>query len=204
MNRDAWLPLLLGSALVVSNSLTGCSLNTYQLGKPLAPADKPNADMATKVGDILAQLGPPHRLSATADGYVMAWESWTIREEKIGVSLGFIGADFLNVDWGNARTRGVFLLLSFDREHRLRDSTFSEWDSDAGGGQGLQPLASIVPVVDIDDLLGPLPQHGWGGVALERLPRALNRVSTPDIGGNGIEQRGTSANVGQNTLDIDR
>ena len=203
MNRDAARRRLAAGLLLIDAALSGCSLNTYQLGQPLTAADEPNADTAADVGEVLRQLGPPHRLSATPDGYVMAWESWTIREEKVGFSLGFIGARFLNVDWGNARTSGAFLLLSFDRQHRLRDSTFSEWDSDAGGGQGLQPLASIVPVVDIDDLLGLLPQHAWGGLALERLPTTLNRDSTPDTGSNGIEQRGTSVNVGQNTLDID-
>jgi hypothetical protein len=190
--------------LLFGTLLTACSLNTYQLGQPLSADDKPDADVALGVGEVLHRLGPPHRLSATADGYVMAWEYWTIREEKIGVSLGFIGADFLNVDWGSARTHGSFLLLSFNHQHQLRDSTFSEWDSDAGGGQGLQPLSSFVSVVDVDDLLAPMPQHNWGAMALDRLPATLNRDSTPDTGVNGIQQRGTSENVGQNTLDIDR
>ena len=184
--------------------LAACSLNNYRLGAPLQAADKPDVAAALDVGDVLHRLGPPHRLSSTADGYVMAWESWTIRERSVGFSLGFIGARFLNVDWGKAHTRGAFLLASFDRNHQLRDATFSTWDSDAGGGQGLQPLASIVSVVDVADLLGPLPQHGWGGQMLERLPAGLNRDSTPGNGSNGIEQRGTSTAVGQHSLDTER
>ena len=194
------LPVI--SALVFL--LGACSLNTYRLGEPLQAADTPDAATEIAVGDVLRRLGPPHRLSSTADGYVMAWESWTIREQSVGFSLGFVGARFLNVDWGKARMRGAFLLASFDRNHRLRDATFSTWDSDAGGGQGLQPLASVVPVVDVADLLGPLPQHLWGAQALESLPAGLNRDSSPGNGTNGIEQRGTSKEVGQRSLDTAR
>ena len=135
------------------------------------------------------------------DGYVFAYEYWHIVENKVGISLSLAGLDMLSLDWGGARTRGEFLLLSFDREHRLVDSSFVEWDRDAGGGQGIQPLFGVVSVVDVDDLTKHMPQHRWGMFSLKRLPVTLNADSHMDTGQSGLEQRGTPVSVGQRSLE---
>ncbi len=182
--------------------LSGCSLNNYQIGADLEPwRDKPQgADLAT----VLAELGPPLRISSLPGGYVMGWEEWYIVERKLGLSLGYVGADFLSIDWGRASTEGNFLLLTFDRDHRVVDSRFENWNADAGGGQGIQALVSVISVVDVDDLNHPLPQHRWGGFALEQLPVTLNRDNRLGTGENGIQQRGTPDGIGQHTLEIGR
>jgi hypothetical protein len=157
--------------------------------------------MVTSLGTALRQLGPPQRMSAIPGGYVMAWEHWQITESSLGFSLGVVGADFLNVDWGDARTRGDFLLLAFDNEHRLVDSSLRRWDSDAGGGQALQPFFGFVPVVDVDDLRLIMPQHRWGAASLAPLPTAINDSNHPDRGHAGLEQRGTPTGAGQRSLE---
>ena len=194
---DRWLFLAL---LLV---LQGCTQWRYNIGEPLSEVAQPSPDQQPHLREVLLELGPPQRLSATTNGYVMAWEHWTIREDSIGLSLGFLGADFLSVDWGEARVSGEFLLLSFDREHRLLTSDFSTWDSDAGGGSAVQPFIGVVSVVDVDDLTERLPQHDWGRTNLLPLPRAINSPSAPDLGGTGIEQRGTPTGVGQRSLEMD-
>jgi len=193
-------PGLLG-ALLLCIFLQGCSQWRHSLGSPLSEAQTPSPATTPSLTEALLQLGPPMRLSATADGYVLAWEHWHISEDAIGVSLGSVGADMLSIDWGNARMRGEFIIAAFDHEHQLTSAAFSSWDSAAGGGAALQPFIGV-SLVDVDDLLQSMPQHRWGGLSLDRLPRTLNNQNRPDSGQSGIEQRGTPATIGQRSLEM--
>lgn len=186
------LPLLLFAA--------GCTQSSYRMGAPL-PA-QPALAPATAMADVLAELGPPLRLSATPHGMVMAWEYWRVREASLGLSLGVIGVDLLSVDWGDARVDGEFLLVSFDRERRVTDSARMRWDSDVGDGAAVLPLVGGGAVVSVGDLLRPLPYHAWGGSSLLPLPTALNTPHRPDMGATGIEQRGTPGALGQRALEL--
>jgi hypothetical protein len=179
-----------------------CSQYDYDLGDPLSRSQLPDPAQQLHLTDVLEQLGPPLRISATPAGYVLAWEHWDIKERKLGFSLGFAGADLLSVDFGKARAKGEFLLLGFDHSHRLTDAAFEQWDNETGGGRAIQPLGSLVSVVDVDDLLEPLPQHRWGASSLDTLPETLNAQSRPDTGQNGLEQRGTPDAVGQRSLEF--
>ena len=195
--HKSWL--LVGLLLLVQ----GCTQWRYDIGQSLADVQAPDAGQRPHLGEVLLQLGPPQRLSSTTNGYVMAWEHWLIREDSIGFSLGFLGADLLSIDWGDAKVSGEFLLLSFDSDHRLVSSDFSSWDGKAGGGSAVQPIFGVVSVVDVDDLTERMPQHDWGRGNLLRLPEAVNAPSAPDLGSGGIEQRGTPTGVGQRSLEMD-
>jgi len=189
--------LLLAAAL-----LCGCATQwRYHLGAPLIPLDAPPAT-GTPLADVLQALGPPLRISAGPTGYIMAWERWRVREDAVGFSLGAVGADFLNIDWGLLRADGEFLLLSFDRDHRMASATSSRWDTRKGGGQALQPLASFIDVVEPAGLIEGLRTHHWGATLLGELPVGLNRNSSPDSGASGIEQRGTPSGIGQRALEM--
>lgn len=190
---------LLASTLL----LVACSQYYYDLGSGLSRTQLPDVKQQPLLGDVLQQLGPPMRVSATPTGYVLAWEHWDISEVKLGISLGFAGAEALSVDWGSARAKGEFLLLGFNRQHQLTDAAFTEWNNSTGGGQGIQPLGGLVSVVDVDDLLDSMPQHTWGGASLQKLPVTLNADSRPDMGQRGIEQRGTPVAVGQRSLEME-
>lgn len=191
----------LALALCASALLSGCSVWSYDLGKPLSELDVPANHEQAQLSEVLARLGPPHRLAAGDSGYVMAWEYWLVSEASVGFSLGFMGADFLSMDWGDARVKGEYLLLTFDREHELVSSTVSQWDNDAGGGGAVQPLLGFVSVVDVDDLTERMPQHRWGAAALKPLPNAINNPSNPDLGQGGLQQRGTPTGTGQQSLE---
>ncbi len=188
--------------LLCCGCLQACSLWYYQLGTPLSAADAPDPAQGITMQEVFDQLGPPQRISATVNGYVMAWEYWYITERSLGFGLGAGGADFLSIDWAKANVSGEFVLLSFDRDHRLLTSNFEQWDRSAGGGRGVQPLFGFVDVVDVGDLLGRMPQHDWGGASLEPLPTTLNSDSRMDTGQHGIEQRGTTRGVGQHSLEL--
>lgn len=181
--------------------LAGCTRWHYELGAPLVEADFPPPDASWSLHEALATLGPPHRVSATGNGYVLAWEFWRIREDTIGLSLGALGADLIAVDWGSAKVNGEFLLLLFDHKHRLTSSGFSRWSGDVGGGRAIQPLTGLVSLVDVEDLVNDLPHHQWGGTLLDPLPQAINSDSRPDTGQNGIQRRGTPTGIGQRSLE---
>ncbi len=189
-------------ALALLALLGACSQFHYDLGEPLSESQVPDRTQRVGLGEVLDQLGPPLRISATSSGFVLAWEHWEIHETNIGFSLGVAGVDALSIDLGSSTTRGEFLLLGFDHQHQLTDSAFTSWENSAGGGKAIQPFASLVSVVDVDDLLDKMPQHVWGAASLRELPLTLNAGSEPDMGQNGIEQRGTPKAVGQRSLEM--
>ncbi len=187
--------------LLLFVALSGCvQTRYYELGLPLKKADSPDPAANVTMADVMDSLGPPLRLSTKPAGYIMAWEYWYISQITVGFSPA--GADFLSMDWGSATAKGDFLLMSFDKDHRLLTSHLQEWDFNAGGGQGVQAFVSAVDMVDIDDLLQQLPPHQWGFNNLDELPTALNRDNRLDSGQSGIEQRGTSRRVGQHALEV--
>lgn len=190
--------LTLIAALLVS----ACSHYSYDLGEPISEQQSSGMTTGLPLAEVLGQLGPPLRVSALPNGYVLAWEHWNIREIKAGFSLGFAGVEAMSMDWGDTATKGEFLLLTFDRHHHLVDTAFTQWSNDAGGGRSIQPFGGLLPVVDVDDLLERMPQHRWGASSLDDLPITLNMQSSPDTGHNGVEQRGTPMGSGQRVLEM--
>lgn len=183
--------------------LAGCAQWRYEMGAPLAQLQTSASQASLSRSEVLDRLGPPLHLSAIPGGYAMSWEHWKIDEDSVGLSLGLLGADFLNLDWGIMRTQGEYLLLTFNMQHRVTSASRSDWDGDAGSGYGVQPLVSVLSMVDSDDLRDGMPQHRWGSNFLQRLPSGLNRQSSPYTGQNGLEQRGTPRDVGQQSLQMD-
>jgi hypothetical protein len=182
--------------------LTACSQWRYDLGTSLVEVELPQQN--TPLDQVLEQLGPPLRMSATDSGFVLAWEHWHIREDSVGIRLGVLGADLLSADWGEMRVKGDFLLLTFDRQHLLTSASSSHWDNYGGGGKAVQPFFGLISVVDTDDLTGPMPQHRWGSTVLQRrLTASLNSGSDPDSGQNGLQRRGTPTGIGQQSLQAD-
>jgi len=183
--------------------LPACSQIYYELGRPLVEHHSPKPDGRQDLSQVLARLGPPHSVSAVDDGFALAWEHWRIKEQVIGISLGPLGVDLLAVDWGNASVYGEYLLVTFDREHRVTDARFSRWNEESGAGTALQPAFGLVDIVEVSDLVEVMPQHRWGATSLQLPPRSLNTASDPDSGSAGLEQRGTPSGVGQRTLEFE-
>jgi len=195
--------LLRPSGLLLATCLlTGCTQWHYDLGRPLSRADIPDAEQNLSLHQVLTDLGPPQRMSATSNGYVLAWEHWQVKEQTLGLSLGALGAELFSLDWGDLQTKGEFLVVTFDKQHQLLSSTLSQWANDGGGGKAIQPFLSMVSVVDAGDLVGKMSQHRWGWAFMKPLPRALNKDSSSDTGQNGIEQRGTPTAIGQQSLEM--
>ena len=175
--------------------ITGCTQWYYDLGDAL-PANVDESISGESLVEVFAALGPPMRMASTESGWIMAWESWRIQEDALGVSLGWVGADLLTVDWGSAQVDGEFLLLTFDNDKRVNGVARVSRDAPLGSGAALQPFYSFVSVVSVDDLLQALPAHEWGGAQLLPLPMVLNNAGRPGMGKTGVEQRGTPVGAG--------
>ncbi|WP_414981554.1 hypothetical protein [Congregibacter sp.] len=190
------------SVLLLSLSvlLGGCTQWHYELGETL-PENFERDAQGKSLANVLAQLGPPLRFASREDQLLMAWEAWEVRESALGLSLGWAGADLLNVDWGTARIEGDYLIMIFDAERRVSAAQRIHRDESLGSGVAIQLLYSFVSVVDVQDLLLPLPQHGWGASQLLPLPQVLNNAQSPGMGDTGLEQRGTPQGAGARTLE---
>ena len=182
--------------------VTGCSQSYHLLGESL-PIDVEQRLSRGTMSELLKTLGPPHRLSSTSDGYVMAWEYWQIEEVGVGVGLSALGIDALQLDWGDARVDSDFILVFVDGRHRITDIARSSWAGDISDAASLMPFVGVGQFMDVDDLTEPLPQHNWGASMLLPLPESQNNGLRPGMGDTGIEQRGTPAGVGQRSLELD-
>ncbi|MFV0476653.1 MAG: hypothetical protein ACK5ME_02320 [Parahaliea sp.] len=187
--------------LLIFSSLTACTQWQHELGLAIDAQTPSHLQTSMSMAEVLAELGPPLRISASESGYIMAWEYWQIHEQSVGISLGTVGADLLSIDWGDASVSGQFLLVSFDHNHHLSNLSYSTWNKDIGGGQAIQPMVGA-DLIDIDDLTIPLSQHNWGQDLMESLPKVLNLHNSPGQGTAGIEQRGTPTGTGQRSLEM--
>ncbi|MDP5072268.1 MAG: hypothetical protein NWQ45_15325 [Congregibacter sp.] len=188
------------SLLCLSVLLTGCTQWHYELGETLPKGVEHDAQGKT-LAMVLAQLGPPLRFASSDNQLLMAWEAWKIRESTLGLSLGWAGSDFFSMDVGSAKIEGDYLLVTFDAQRRVTAAQRIYRKESLGGGAAIQPLYSFVSVVDVQDLLSPLPQHAWGASQLRRLPEVLNNPQSPGMGDTGIEQRGTPTGTGARSLE---
>ena len=185
-----------GACLLALLLLGGCTQWYHRLGAAL-PEDYEQRAEGESLANVLAALGPPMRLAATDGGLIMAWEAWRIRQDALGVGLGWVwaGADFLTLNWGGARIRGDYLLLSFDAQRRVDGAARVRRNDSIGSGTAVQPFG-LVPMVNVSDILRPLPQHAWGSAQLLPLPAILNNAQRPGMANTGVEQRGTPRGVG--------
>ena len=113
-----------------------------------------------------------------------------------------MGADLLSIDWGKAHMHGEFLLVMFNRRHRVTASSFARWSNDAGGGQAIQPMLRAGQHGGCRGTwLTTCPSTSGGATLLSPLPEAINSGSRPDMGQSGIQRRGTPTGSGQQTLE---
>jgi hypothetical protein len=181
--------------------LAGCSQWKYEMGTHFTKEEIPLSDGSVSLQTVMDRMGPPLHVSATHNGYVMAWEHWLVREDSLGFSLGPLGIDILSIDIGSLTIKGEHVLMAFNQQHMLISESYSAWENRAGGGMAIQPSIGV-DVVDAEDLTQALTQHDWGAASLGPISNTLNLQSSPHTGQNGLEQRGTPLSIGQRSLEL--
>jgi len=190
------------TVIFISNFLWGCSQYSYVMGNALPP--RTSVDWTDKaLGTLMIEFGPPHHIARAPNGYFLAWEAVTVTETSAGLGLGVFGLNALQADWSNATASGDFLLVRVDQDGQVTEFSREDWQRIVGTGAGVQPIAAVAPLVDVDAYLTSLPQHEWGSALLLPIQQAQNMHSIPNISGAGIEQRGTPSAIGQKVLSLE-
>jgi len=144
--------------------------------------------------DVLDALGPPTTVTALPDGYAFLYEAGHLSTKSVGASVYSLKAGYA---WSDGQFAiGAFV---FDATGRLTGRAVERSDEETGRGFSVGTQKSQAAEQAI--YLLPYAQHRWGSQMLRQLPRTLNQPNNPDSGESGLERRGTTAKVGQRSLE---
>lgn len=143
--------------------------------------------------DVLATLGPPARLTRLAEGYAFLYEGGDLDARSVGASI----YQFRSAYAWSKRSFQIAAFV-FDPEGTLIGAAIER--SDAGTGRGFSIGTRSATAADQFVFLLPASQHFWGRRMLRRAPQLLTEQTNLSSGEAGVERRGTTTKVGQNTL----
>ena len=192
---------------VVTWAAAGCTVQQLAMGPMLDPADVAMDAQSVHFGELLNQLGPPHKISALPGGFVFLYEYYAPRGLQAGGRLPVQEADFLQwvrVDLGAGAARRQTLVLLFDDTGRLiLQKRLQDEEEDRGAGASLSFLLKSGTMSDTVDIGSAADPNQWGASLLMPLGKALNREQNLGTGQSGVEQVGTTTKVGQQALELE-
>ncbi|MEE9369639.1 MAG: hypothetical protein V3V05_12380 [Pontiella sp.] len=153
--------------------------------------------------DVLDELGPPARLSAIPGGLVFIYEALLVDEKQFGLSGRSGWLQLFKMSFAGTDLKRKAYLLRFDSNGNLVAAGVLQAKEDLGAGGAVQTLFSIQQIVDTsayeDDALDAV---NWGAGLLDPFAQTLNSAQNLNTGTSGLEQSGTTAKVGQHTLEM--
>jgi hypothetical protein len=153
--------------------------------------------------DVLDELGPPARLSATAGGFAFIYEAMEIDEKQLGLSGQTGLLQFLKMTFAGTDLERHSYLLHFNADGVLIAAGILESTEDLGTAGSVQAIISIKQIVDTTAFENDaLDASQWGANLLDPLPVMLNVAQNLNTGAAGIEQSGTTIKIGQHTLEM--
>lgn len=185
--------VVLGACTQIGNKIG----NNYRA--ELAPLLRGEAET---VDDVMAAMGPPHRVAAAGGGYAFLYHHYDIEEDQVGLGSTLPFLEWFKLSLASAEADELVTVMTFDDQDQLL--TISHWkDLEELGQAGSMMLAiQFSSVIDSSRITtDPWPINNWGKSLLKPLPAALNDVHAPDSGDAGLELRDTPARVGQRTLE---
>lgn len=163
------------------------------------------AEQVQTVDDVLARLGPPHRVAAVGEGYAFLYFFFDIDEDQIGVSSQLPVLRLFKLSLASAEADQLVAVLQFDAAGQLLAA--GRWKDVEGLGSGGSIGLAILytSIIDSDRLTEDAwAVNQWGASLLKPMPRGLNHFNTADSGDNGLELRGSPNRIGQRTLESPR
>jgi len=192
-------------ALTFAMLCSGCSMLYTKIGNPVSTEGLAMEPGKTRYDEVLNDLGPPNRMSSVSDGFAFLYEYLVFREMQIGISgpPQFQWLSLLKITVADVNLRHDILLLHFNSEGVLMSSTQTVSSEDLGMGGSVQPIVALKSVVDTSDYEDDaVMEINWGSSLLRPLPEVLNIPQSLSSGAAGMEQSGTTAKVGQHTLEM--
>jgi hypothetical protein len=194
--------VILGVIWLVGAVTSGCSHLTSEVGRslPLKPEDLSVGQSHNR--DVLRELGPPSRISATAGGFAMLYEYNGVEENQLGFNIDAPVLSWFKIVGAKSWLTHQAWLLTFDANGVLQGWGEERWQTVLGRGGGVQILITVASLVDSSQVRRPAPQHEWGKFCLGPLPKVLNSGSSLDLGTLGFEQVLAPTAVGQRALEM--
>ena len=153
--------------------------------------------------EVLDELGPPARLSATPGGFAFMYEAMEIDEKQLGLSGRGEILQFLKMSFAGTDLKRHAYLLHFNDSGLLVAAGLLEAKEDLGNAGSVQAIIAVEQLVDTtafeDDALDA---SQWGRDLLDPLPVMLNNAQNLNTGVAGLEQSGTTTKIGQHTLEM--
>ena len=195
--------------------LGACSRFSVTAGTPLPDVSNRYACGGTTYKQVMADLGPPHKVTRVAGGFAFLYEYQDANENQVTVTLANLAAPFTggtsevtssvgsflagtfgpSYAWAQGTSRIAF--LTFDDSGTLRAAQNQVSKIDLGQQFAFTWLISPQPASDIGALSEPSQTHRWGRRNLRPIPRTLNELQSPDAGPYGFERTGTPRGAGQ-------
>lgn len=169
----------------------------------LAFPAKPYENGLTHRDEVLAELGPPLKMTVLPEGYAFMYEGLDTQELQLGFSLPIPVISWFKFVVAQADYDHHVMVYWFDHENRLMASAGDDTHFDLGNSMAVQPVLAVQMMFDTSAVENEVVHFTeWPAFCLMPLPQTLNRHNSLNGGVAGIEQRGTGPAVGQRTLEM--
>ena len=189
--------------LAAASMISGCALNRKKIGMGMAFPAEPYQKGVTHRDDVLAELGPPLKMTVLPEGYAFMYESLDTQELQLGFSLPIPVISWFKFIIAQADYDHNVMIYQFDRKHRLVAAAEEATHFDLGNTMAVQPVITVDLLFDTSNVENEVIDFAqWPAYCLLSLPQTLNRANSMNVGVAGVEQRGTGPFVGQRTLEL--
>ena len=189
--------------LVLSGIISGCTYSRKTMNPDLAFPKEPYEIGIAHRDAVLAELGPPLKLTLLPEGYAFMYEGLTTKELQLGLSLPIPVIEWFKFVIAQADFNHLVMVYQFDREHILIASGSDKTHIDLGDKMAVQPIFTVEVMFDTSFVEQEIVDlTTWPEFCLQPLPQTINRHCSLNGGIVGIEQRGTAPIVGQRTLEM--
>jgi hypothetical protein len=188
---------------VLALAISGCALNRKKIGQGMAFPAEPYQTGVTRRDDVLAELGPPLKMTVLPGGYAFMYESLDTQELQIGFSLPVPVVSWFKFIVAQADYDHNVMIYIFDKQHRLIAADDEATHFDLGNTMAVQPVVTVQLLFDTTAVENEVIDFAqWPAYCLLPLPQTLNRANSMNVGVAGVEQRGTASSVGQRTTEM--
>jgi hypothetical protein len=179
----------------------GCTLINTSIDEPVDVGRARLEDGRTHYSMVLAQFGPPARISDLPGGHAFLYENVNVRERQIGFYIPIHGLQWIKFLIADATDNRQTLVLMFGEDGVLRNRVLAEQATPMTRAYSFQPIVSVKQMVDTKYLEIAKDQMDWGFSLLDLVPTGLNRGASVDSGQSGLELRGSPNGCGQRSLE---
>lgn len=201
LNRgDGAAALMLAAALFLCS---GCALGRKSVCPGLTAPQTVYREHVTHRDDVLADLGPPLKITRMPEGYAFMYEALDTRELQLGFSIPVPVLNWFKIVTADADYNHHVLVYQFDQQHRLVAWDDESTHFDLGDSLAIQPVVTVEFIFDTSSVENEtINAAQWPAYCLLPLPQALNRNRALNTGVAGVEQRGTTTSVGQRSVEL--